>query len=144
MLCANGVTQFREQCTQCGKTLPAISKHTLSSQEQKNAPLFDRDLQENVRHAAWEQRKSQREQAESEAGKAWWAWYNGYLVSPLWSRRRNAALRLSGRLCGACGESTATIVHHLTYDHVGAEPLYELVAVCSSCHDQIHSLEDTP
>jgi 5-methylcytosine-specific restriction endonuclease McrA len=143
-LCSNGAIQYRKQCTKCGKGLPAMSKSKLSPRQLKDAPLFDRDLQENTRHAAWEQYKAEREQTISEAGRMWWAWYNGYLASPLWARRRAAVLRLSGGICEACGEPTATIAHHLKYDHVGAEPLYDLVAVCASCHTQIHTPEEAP
>jgi 5-methylcytosine-specific restriction endonuclease McrA len=140
-LCSNGAVQYRKQCTKCGKGLPAMAKRTLSLHQLKNAPLFDRDLQENVRHAAWEHHKAKREQIETARGAKWWAWYNTYLESPVWARRRAAVLRLSGGLCEACGEPNATIAHHLKYDHVGAEPLYDLVAVCTSCHTQIHQME---
>jgi hypothetical protein len=28
-------------------------------------------------------------------------------------------------------------VHHLTYAHIGAEPLFDLVAICSCCHKEL-------
>jgi hypothetical protein len=33
---------------------------------------------------------------------------------------------------------TATIVHHLSYEHVFGELCWELVGVCESCHDRVH------
>jgi hypothetical protein len=35
----------------------------------------------------------------------------------------------------------AHVVHHLSYDNLGDEPLWELRAVCTSCHDKIHRVE---
>lgn len=138
MSCSNGTTQFRKQCTQCGKGLPAISVKTLSRRERNKAPEFDRSLQDVVRETAWDQWRTSVEYNRQER---WLAWYNGYLASPVWSRRRAAVLDRSRRICEACRKLRATTVHHLTYEHVGAEPLFELVGVCSSCHQQIHGRE---
>jgi 5-methylcytosine-specific restriction endonuclease McrA len=40
--------------------------------------------------------------------------------------------------CEGCGQRKAVQVHHLTYEHVGQEFLWELRAVCSECHDRLH------
>ena len=40
-------------------------------------------------------------------------------------------------MCEGCGVRRAAQVHHLTYEHVGDELLFELVAVCGQCHDRI-------
>ena len=138
MSCSNGTTQFRKQCTQCGKGLPAISARALSRQERNLAPEFDRNLQNAVRIDAWNQWRAS---AEYNRQENWLDWYNGYLASSVWSRRRAAVLDRSRGICEACRKARATNVHHLTYKHVGAEPLYELVAACSSCHQQIHGQE---
>lgn len=69
--------------------------------------------------------------------KGWYAWY---LTTPEWDRRRRAVLRRAGHTCEGCGAiGLALQVHHLSYKHVGAEFLWELVAVCDPCHDLVHA-----
>ena len=41
-------------------------------------------------------------------------------------------------LCEGCRRRPATEVHHLTYEHVGDELLWELKAVCDHCHRRCH------
>ena len=76
-----------------------------------------------------------------EAAEARQKVYRRYLASDAWQRRRSRVLQRAGGRCEGCGEHPATEVHHLTYDHVGDEFLFELVALCSECHRRIHGLE---
>ena len=50
-----------------------------------------------------------------------------------------AVLQRAGHICQGCLSAKAEVVHHLTYDHVGDELLYELVALCRACHDRAHN-----
>ena len=68
-------------------------------------------------------------------------WYNEYLQSDVWKRRRQRVLERANYLCESCMEEPATLVHHLTYDRVGKEPLFDLVALCDNCHKQIHNIQ---
>jgi 5-methylcytosine-specific restriction endonuclease McrA len=68
----------------------------------------------------------------------WWRRYNQYLDSPAWQARRRAVMEHAGGLCEGCGSRPATQVHHLTYDNVGNEFLWELKAVCDHCHRRCH------
>ena len=75
----------------------------------------------------------------------WFAWYNTYLQSDGWKRRRQMVLRRDEGICTAyltgC-TGTATEVHHLSYDMMrqgdldAHQPLYQLRAVCAACHQQ--------
>lgn len=51
--------------------------------------------------------------------------------------KRARVLLRAGRKCEGCGEE-ATQVHHLTYEHVFEEFLFELIAVCRGCHERLH------
>jgi len=137
MLCSNGTIQFRRQCPQCGKGLQASSIGALSQQEREQAPPYDRELQEAVRRASWEQWRASRD---NEQQRQWQEWYDGYLASPVWHRRRAAVLKRNP-ICESCEKARSIIAHHLTYEHVGAEPLFELRAACSSCHEHVHPRE---
>ena len=96
-------------------------------------------LEADRRHAEhrrdWERRQADRA-AEQER---WWRAYDAYLESPQWRRRRELVLRRARSTCEGCGERRATQVHHLSYDRVSTEMLFELVAVCDRCHASIHN-----
>ena len=60
---------------------------------------------------------------------------------PDWQQKRAAVLlrdrnNCQSRLPGCAFH--ATHVHHLTYSHLGDEPLFDLIAVCKPCHERIH------
>lgn len=71
-------------------------------------------------------------------------WYRAYLRSPEWRKKREAVLARDGHLCQSCGLAQATEVHHLSYEHAGDEPLFELVSVCGGCHDRLHAVKKGP
>ena len=64
--------------------------------------------------------------------------YADYLSTLGWKRKHNLVLNRARAKCEGCGMAQATEVHHLTYAHVGAEFLFELVALCGACHDRWH------
>jgi len=70
-----------------------------------------------------------------------WRWYSDYLDTDTWRVRRRLVLERAGGLCEGCRKEPATQVHHLTYDHVEHEFLWELVAVCRECHERFHEVQ---
>lgn len=68
--------------------------------------------------------------------------YAAYLVTPEWRERARLVMERANYLCEGCRKSRATEVHHITYDHVCAEFLWELYAVCGSCHARFHGKAD--
>jgi 5-methylcytosine-specific restriction endonuclease McrA len=139
-----GHAQYRKQCQQCGEIIgkPAIAHALLSEQEIEGAIPFDRNIGKkhsqarNARFIEIHQETRQREQ------DAWWERYDAYLRSPEWQARRRLVLARDP-MCGGCGVSPSTQVHHLSYQRVGREMLFELVGVCEKCHAAIHPhLED--
>jgi len=134
LVCKNGTRQYRYQCIKCGKGLEVIPRGTLSPKEIDDAPPFDQDLANSVRETAWER---QRNKWDRDYRQRWDVWYREYLRSDVWAKRRKAVFERSGEKCEACGSAHAEQIHHTTYAHVGAEPLWELRAVCCSCHLQL-------
>lgn len=154
--CSNGTIQYVKQCLKCGEKVGnPIKKEAVV---QARGPLefilpFDHEAREQARQLAWKRRQQEmeaaraermaeldRERAEREAERAERRdWYHGeYLNSPEWKRKRAKVMQRAGGVCEGCMEARATDVHHLTYDHVGDELLFELVALCRSCHDRAH------
>ncbi len=48
----------------------------------------------------------------------------------------------SGGVCEACGDAPAAQVHHLTYERIGRELLFDLAAVCLECHKKAHGVTE--
>lgn len=128
-----GAIQFVNQCRRCGRVVGgAVAK----SKVRGVAAWFDEGLQErwSAQAASGYQAKKEQEQRE------WWDWYSSYLRSPEWREKRQKVLARD-RICQACLERVATQAHHLTYQHAGNEPLFDLVGVCHECHETITAMD---
>lgn len=131
---SNGTTHYREQCVRCGATTNTIRKAELSPGRAAGAVPYDADLPTRW----WRAKNGRREELRESRNAERDAWYQEYLRSPEWARRRALVLQRAGGKCEGCLSRRATEVHHTTYDHVGQELLFELVALCSTCHRTIH------
>jgi len=69
----------------------------------------------------------------------WWTWYNGYLKSQAWFEKKEAVHKRAEYTCEICKTATSFQVHHLTYERVGNENMEDLIAVCASCHEELHN-----
>ena len=65
-------------------------------------------------------------------------WYNKYLESDIWKKKRWEVMKRANYACEVCGDRPARHVHHLCYDYVGREPLSHLQAICLHCHADEH------
>lgn len=135
---ASGAIQYRRQCVICGQSSNAIAHDKLSADEKANAADYDPELSDRYYQEQHWQRVESNEQKRRRAHAAWLAWYDQYLQSPIWQERRELVLLRAGGICEACRLRRASAVHHLTYARVGKEPLFDLVAVCKECHDELH------
>lgn len=90
------------------------------------------------RNDEWKAQRSEDELRREQEREEWWAWYNSYLESPRWINLRKKVFERCRGVCEGCARSKATQVHHLTYDHVGKEMLFELVGICDQCHELLH------
>ena len=137
----NGARHYGHQCERCGRWTESVKKASLSLKEQKSSPEFDESIREqwdNWKKAKWETYQTQYHEYREKQSRAWWEAYTAYLETAEWRDKRNRVLARDGYLCQACLRRKATQVHHLTYDHVLDEPLFDLVAVCSVCHKHLH------
>ena len=68
--------------------------------------------------------------------------YDLYLQSKEWKQKRSEVLFRDGHCCQLCGDEENLRVHHLTYNRIGDEALFDLVTLCSYCHANEHGKED--
>lgn len=123
------VTIYR-QCPDCGYVESnAIKRTKFTAEEFAALPEFSES-----------RRDALRDQQQGEAQAERQAKYHAYLCSDEWKEKRLLVFKRDGYLCQGCRNAQATDCHHLTYDHLYHEPLFELVAVCARCHKEIHHL----
>ncbi len=141
VLCSNGVKQYREQCLDCGEVSEFLKKTDSRVMLAAEIRPVDELLRTRKRQEAF-QRYQQEQDARQQAYRdEWWQAYNAYLATPLWQRKRQMVLKRDAYLCQACRMNKATQVHHLNYNHLGDEPLFELVSICGPCHDRLTMMD---
>lgn len=135
---SDGRYQHIKQCQICGETVGGSVK-------QDNLvyiPMFDYELQKVYRDEI-KTRKENLEKIFFKELEEIKIQYHRYLESDDWKQKRNLVLKRSGEVCEGCRRASATQVHHLTYEHVYEELLYELVALCKECHVTAHKYDNT-
>lgn len=131
--------RFRRQCLTCGHGMGLVGKEKVGSF--LGMKDFDYRLADDWRarvEAFYKERREAHERAVTGFSTARSDWYAAYLLSPKWKAIRDKVLVRDGHRCQGCLGARATQVHHLTYDHVGDELLFELIAVCDFCHERVH------
>jgi hypothetical protein len=135
---SNGGWQRKEQCTVCGASLSQARQRGKGV----SVPLWDLKLNDqwtlqcNAQRREIEARLIDRTATLETSG---YAFYAEYLSSGEWLEKRARVLKRDGGLCQACLATSASEVHHHTYDHIFNEFMYELVSVCRTCHERLHS-----
>lgn len=133
---SDGRPFIKLECQVCGKRGNAMPQaHPAVRDLAEDPPPIDETISER-----WWSEITAKRQAEWDAQRS--QYRNEYLNSPEWRKRSAMVLFRDRGLCQAklddC-EHIATDVHHRTYDNVRNEPLYDLVAVCRSCHERIEA-----
>jgi len=132
----NGSAAFIFQCDDCGEVLSEPVRRAVAEREagERGITPFDEAALEALRA---EQKAARMDESEARAVAAREA-YQAYLKSPEWRRRRDLVMKRCNGVCEGCAAAPAVEVHHLTYEHVQNEFLWELVGVCKACHDRVH------
>ena len=136
-LIKGGAVQYVYQCQRCGEvSLQAVSRAKAFELFGGNEPPpLDTLLREE-----WNRKKKEAGSSiEKQATTRFWCGYSEYLASPEWAARRRLVLVRAAGTCEGCGSAPPSEVHHLTYEHLGEEFLFELTAVCSTCHVRLHA-----
>lgn len=135
----NGIEHVVLKCPHCGHHFRSVSKASFTPDEYQALPEWD----ESIRQRYHEQRQAHWERESEERRLEITREYHAYLQTPQWRQRRARRLALDGGRCqaqldGCTGH--ATEVHHLDYK-LRPEPLFNLVSVCRTCHEQISRME---
>lgn len=132
---SNGTRQLRRQCKTCGECHGSALKHELATPDTPRAdPLLPKQWEQH-----WDTKLEEARQRLAQRNNDWWSWYNAYLESSDWEYKRRRVMQRANGICEGCRDNAASQVHHLTYAHVGNEFLFELVAICTECHERFHN-----
>lgn len=134
-----GAIQYVYQCQRCGDvSLQAVGRaKAFEISGGKEPPPLDTSLRE-----AWKRtEQEEREKVRTRTNENFWVGYSSYLGSAEWAEKRRLIFKRANGVCEGCGTRPPSQVHHLTYEHVGSEFLFELVAVCGPCHERLHPEE---
>lgn len=135
------------QCMECGRKIPHGQNNGCwwpHDEGDENLPEFDVGIVD-----AWHEKSSSaiREKIENENAQKRSEFrskhreYEIYInTSQDWQARRAKVLKRAAFTCESCLEAKATQVHHLNYDSLFNEVLYDLRAVCRDCHQKIHNV----
>jgi hypothetical protein len=127
-----GTTRPEWQCLGCGQsTGQPVSPGRVPDWQSR--PAWDEALSRQYADTAETERL--REATEELARKR--VAYAAYRRSNAWHAKRTKILRRDP-VCAACGEAPSAQAHHLTYDRIFREPLFDLVGVCRPCHEELH------
>ena len=123
--------QTKLQCFGCGWKSPNAIKKPDNFSE---LPLFNKELFEShLDIAADEARKKRYIKSNGTTVVI----YEEYIKSEKWKNLSYQTRKNRDFTCQLCpNESSET--HHITYDNLGIEKWYELLAVCHKCHEDIH------
>jgi 5-methylcytosine-specific restriction endonuclease McrA len=136
-----GPRQLRKQCTDCGRLLAGAVAHAWASTDTPGVDLVALRRWNVAEDGYWRERRIANAEARAALAQERREEYRRYLQSDEWASRRELVLQRADYLCEGCRLDRATEVHHLSYDHLGQEFLWELVAVCRRCHAEWHSQE---
>lgn len=137
-----GARVIQKQCIDCGRSVGSfISQKDKSEDYLQSLDPWDEELMQRE-YSLGEQRNAEAQARRQKESDDWWRWYNAYLLTPQWQAKRQLVLARDQYTCVGCGIRKAEQVHHLTYDHVGNELLFELASLCKPCHDICHHPHD--
>jgi len=70
--------------------------------------------------------------------------YKHYLQSDHWKKfRKFYFARKKPKGCQFCRFRDPLQLHHITYERLGHERLEDVVAICDSCHEEVHDLHNS-
>ena len=133
-----GRPRFYKQCLSCGNSVGKQLKKE-SIQDPASVDGFDEDLKDKVWSNYQKRYEKRRNEEMQRVEEVWSRNYDLYINSPEWRERRKLVFLRAGGKCEGCLSKAATDCHHTTYDNIGQEFLFELLALCDACHKRYHA-----
>jgi hypothetical protein len=143
---SNGVLNHWFQCDECGWGRPVKKSETV--------PVGDWDeVSQNVRNGMWNisnalyavrkrNEEMEREIEKQNKSSEFWQKWDSHMKSDKWKAIRKKVISRCNGICEGCLVNPVQQVHHVTYAHLGNEFCFELLGLCSECHNRLHDGEE--
>lgn len=131
---SNGALMYKPQCVRCGALVGNWIPHCDLDKNFTYGPIDD-NLSKIYSDNALSLRRELLAIEKNERATE----YSEYLMTENWRAKRRAVFERCGQVCEGCRERKATEVHHITYEHIYDEFLFELVGLCNECHSRMHA-----
>jgi 5-methylcytosine-specific restriction endonuclease McrA len=137
---ANGFS-YRNICQNCFTTILVIKKTDKPIGKIINISLDDLNKNKFLinKNSIYSELLNIKTNNQQNKKNAFWINYKEYLKSERWQNKRLKVLERDKYLCQACLRNKATQAHHLTYERVFDEPLFDLISICTPCHEKLHN-----
>jgi len=129
----NGTLTLRKQCFSCGQLSSDFKKSCVENFD--SLPFF----MPEIRSFIYDYKNNLSRELGTIKNDEAWDEYMDYLKSDKWLNKRSLVLKRDNYLCQACLENKAFQVHHLTYENIYDEPMFDLISVCVPCHEKIET-----
>lgn len=138
----NGTWVQRVACSNCRTLIGGAKKKgddflKLRPYTQESYKQTEQDRRQSFTHLR-NNLTSFSEKFREDKNRLWWEQYTAYLKTDKWKHLRQQVLERENFMCQGCHYSKAVHVHHTTYDNLGDELLFQLVALCVQCHNKLH------
>jgi len=142
---SNGGYTLQKQCFSCGLKDGKFYKFELvgGGKAVERLPDFNKELETQYYERKREKSIKEWESKRLEKRQEFFDEYQVYLQSEKWKTKRLKVLERDNYKCKACESNKATQVHHMSYEFVYDEPLFDLISVCKRCHDKIEHIKKT-
>ena len=139
----------RNQCLECGyrignavKSPPNVEELAYFDDAMREAYDAKRTAEKEKFDQKYVEIQLRRWKGNETGGEYYTQARDAYMNSAEWKARRRLVMERAQGLCEGCRRADATEVHHLSYEHLRHEFLFELVALCRDCHTRIHAKGD--
>lgn len=129
--------RLREECKSCGSLRSKNIKHSTVSNFDK-LPIHDKEKQDKRAEKLREEGTKFHDWVAKKRREQFFDAHSEYLNSPEWKRIRALVLQRDQHLCQSCRLVKANQVHHLTYERWRNEACFDLISVCTPCHEKLH------
>lgn len=142
-----GAIQHYHQCLFCGQASGGAVARSVWSAATQPIEAWDCNLEKECsekREQHYLEIKESWENKQRKENDDFWKRWHAHMGSQKWYKIRSKVIARCGNLCEGCRDRPVAQVHHLTYQHLGDEFLFELVGLCLECHRRIHPDSNNP
>lgn len=133
----NDTSEARNQLTELGERIQADSRRVWKTEPEKTKPLKAKARKSKPAKPN-HYRGKKPTGLDALAIEQGYRSYGSYLGSDHWKNiRRSYSLAWPDCRCLGCGSSDYSL-HHICYDRLGREFLYDMIPLCQTCHDLVH------